>query len=202
MAPSVSFMHLLPAILREQVSTFTLASQQVLHLPGDPVQRLYLLETGQIRLVNAVDEQVITCGIVRPGELVSEVTLYVPTYPVMAVADRASRVVAIPKEGLIAAMQQLPELTQAIQARVASRLVEAKTLLELRSIHRVRTRILRYLNLHVGSDGRTVMLDRPFRDVAGELNMAPEVLSRYLKRLENEGLLCRQRRRIWLSEAV
>jgi CRP/FNR family transcriptional regulator, dissimilatory nitrate respiration regulator len=69
-------------------------------------------------------------------------------------------------------------------------------LLNLRSIRSPRDRVLHYLQLVAQSN--QVNLERSFKDIAEEIGIAPEVFSRALASLEQDGAIGRSQRNIHL----
>ncbi|WP_218082331.1 Crp/Fnr family transcriptional regulator [Anthocerotibacter panamensis] len=194
------FLNLLPPEVRQCLTVRKLDAHQTLFQQGQKAEAFYLLESGRLRLVGFVAQQMIDYFFVKSGEIFAEPALFLDSYPCTAIADESCKLVAIPREIFLEAMAQHPELSHALMKQIVLRFCKAKTLLELRSVRPVRERILHYLRLNTQSDKQTVVLDHALKDVASELGLAPEVLSRTLTQLEIEGILRRNKRTIWLSE--
>lgn len=71
-----------------------------------------------------------------------------------------------------------------------------KLLLELRGIRSARDRVLHYLQVIAPPHANTIYLDRPLKDIANDIGISPEVFSRTLTQLQNEGLLSKTKRKI------
>lgn len=167
---------------------------------GDSAQFIYLVTSGQLRLVSFVNQQMVTHYFVNAGELLGESALYIPNYACTAIAEPPSEVFAIPVAAFSVALKENPTLSERYLAHLTQRFYAVKSLLELRSIHSSRDRLLRYLMPQLTAGQDTVTLDKPLRAIASELGLTPEALSRLLSRLETEGLISRKRRSITFSQ--
>ncbi len=197
----------LPAEIQQSTARKLLKKGEILLQQGDASQHLYLVMRGQMRLVSFASHQMVTHYFVDAGELLGESALYMPTYRCTAIAETASEIAAIPVDDFAAALKTNPELSERYLALLTKRFSAVKSLLELRSIHSSRDRLLQYLVPRLAPSEYTVTLDKPLRAVASELALTPESLSRLLARLEREGAITRQRRMItfspeWLEEVA
>ena len=178
-----------------------LADGQVLFAQHEPAEAIFILESGCIQLLNYTEEgQQINHYRVSAGEGFDEVALFYEHYVCTAIAHGPSRVLILPKQPYLMALKTDPNLAEACMALLAQRLHENKILLELRSIRSARQRVLHYLRLHVQSDRVTVHFDCPLKEIADDLGLTPEALSRTLAQLHKEGLINRMKRKITLSK--
>lgn len=189
----------LPTAIQQNLSRKLLAKGEILLQQGDAAKFIYLVTSGQMRLVSFVKHQMITHYFVNAGELLAESALYIPTYGCTAIAESPSEVMAISVDDFAAALKTNTELSERYLSHLTRRFYDVKTLLELRSIHSSRDRLLRYLMPRLGPGQYTVTLDKPLKAIASELALTPEALSRLLSRLETEGAISRQRRKITFS---
>ncbi len=190
----------LPPDLQRTLTHRNLVAGQLLVQQGEPAQSIYFVESGRIRLVSFTDTQIITHYFVDAGESFSETALFSETYACTAIAEIDSRISSIPKPDFLEALSVSSELTDAYIRQLTQRFITVKTLLELRSIHSARERIMRYLVLHVQPDGVTVNLLRSLKDWASELGLSPEAVSRILNQLQDEGRIRRKKGKITLYE--
>jgi CRP/FNR family transcriptional regulator, dissimilatory nitrate respiration regulator len=187
----------LPAVLKSTVYSRDLSNGEILFTQGDQAEAIFVLESGSILLLNYTEDgQQVNHYTVREKELFAELVLFKEVYLCTAIANRPSRVLVLPKQPFLEALKQSPELAEAFMAQLAERLHECKLLLELRSIRSAEKRVLHYLRLLAQSNETTVMLDRPFKDIAGDLGLTPEALSRALAHLQKVGEITRNQRRI------
>lgn len=190
----------LPPDLQQHTTRQSLAAGQILVQQGEAAEQLFWVESGRLRLVSFVGQQMITHYFVEAGELFGESALYVHSYGCTAIAESPSTVVAIPKEGFAHALQQSPALSQCYRASLTHRFQAVKALLELRSIHSARNRLLHYLRRRLPPNQSTVTLEKPMKAIASELALTPEGLSRLLSRLQAEGIINRKKRSISLAQ--
>jgi len=81
------------------------------------------------------------------------------------------------------------------------RLHTTKVMVELRSIRSAQERVLHYLRLVVPAEKNTVVLEQPLKNIASDLGITPEVLSRTLTQLASDGVIAREKRRITLLKS-
>ncbi|XGV96399.1 MAG: Crp/Fnr family transcriptional regulator [Leptolyngbya sp. BL-A-14] len=191
----------LPTELQAIASIKILADGQLLFERLEPAEAVFILESGQIQLLNYTEDgQQVNHYSVKAGETFAEVALFNERYVCTAIALKPSRVWSLPKQAFLQVMRQHSDLAESFMERLARRLHESKLLLELRSIRSARKRILHYLQLNVQPDGATVILDRPLKEIADDLSMTPEALSRTLKQLHKEGKINREKRKVTLRK--
>lgn len=191
----------LPAELQAMVSFKNLAAGQILFAQHEPTEAVFILQSGQIRLVNYTEDgQQINHYSIRVGESFAEVALFHEHYVCTAIAITSSRVMVLPKQPYLLALKQHPDLALTFMAQIAQRLHESKILLHLRSIRSASKRVLHYLQLNVQADGITVYFDHPLKEVADDLGLTPEALSRALKQLHKEGVIHRRKRNVTLRK--
>ena len=178
---------------------------QVIFREGEAADLLYFLDSGQVRLLQYTSAgKAIEHYRIDAGEFFSEVVLFLGNYACTAIADLPSRIAAIPKSAFLAELQQNLELASALMSQIARRLHIIKITLELRSIRSARERVLRYLQIMIPLEGdleqSRITLERSFRAIAADLGISPEVLSRTLRQLQEEGVINRRDRTIVLRE--
>lgn len=193
----------LPAQLRETVAIRELQPGQVLFQQGDPVSAFFIVETGRVKLVHSLDdEETITIQVAGAGESLAEITLFTETYPCTAVADVRSQLIMYPKLQLLSGFHDYPELAEDFMVRLVRKVQALQVWLGLRDIRAAHDRVMRYLRYLARAESQAVIqFNRPLRDVAIELGLTPETLSRALTRLEQEGRISRQNQIITLRNS-
>ncbi len=187
----------LPGDLNEVTTHVYLEPGEVLFHEGDLSQALFAVELGLIKLVHhTACGQVVNHYSVNPGEFFAEGTLFDEVYVCTAIAECQSRVMRLPKQSFLASLRQYPDLSIAFIAQLISRLHTTKMLLALRSIRSARDRVYRYLQMRVQPNQNTITLECPLKEIARDLGLTPEALSRSLKKLEDEGVITRLKRHI------
>ncbi|MEM7757801.1 MAG: Crp/Fnr family transcriptional regulator [Cyanobacteria bacterium P01_A01_bin.40] len=190
----------LPAELQNIATYKDIAAKQIIFQQEETSKSIYFLLEGQLRLVSFTQERIINHLFIRPGESFAEVALFADTYLCTAIADIPSRLAVIDKEVFHQALRNLPDLATLYINQLIYRFKTIKTLLDLRSIRSARERLLHYLLLKVESSSRTLVLQHPLKDMAIELGLSTEALSRTLARLQEEGMITRKKRSITLNE--
>jgi CRP-like cAMP-binding protein len=178
-----------------------LAADEALFNQGDPAVAIYQVESGRLRLVRRTsDDHRVILYTARSGEFFAEASLFAETYRCDAVAAAPSRVRVYPKAEIMALLRAEPALAEAFMARLAHQLQELRTRMELRNIRSARERLLQYLRLRAGKDGRSVRIDGQLQDIAAEIGISREALYRTLSTLVSDGSIVRTRTAIVLDK--
>lgn len=184
------FMNELPESARRQVSVRELAEGELLFQQGDTASAIFEVVSGRLRLVRrTIDDRLVALHTARPGDLLAEAALFSDVYHCDAIAATASRIRVYPKRVLLSALRKYPSLFEAFAARLARQLQALRARLELRNIRSARQRLLQYLLLSAGGDGRTVAIDGQLQDLAADLGLSREALYRTLALLEADGTI-------------
>jgi len=192
----------LPLALEAGSVVHRLAAGETLFGQGHRVGAIYRVVSGRVRLVRRTfDDHLVVLHTARAGELFAEASLFSETYHCDAVAALPSRVRAYPKPTLIAAMRADPMLCEALMARLAHQVQDLRARLELHDIRSARQRVLQYLRLHAGADGRRVVIEGKLQDIAAEIGLTRETLYRTLAGLEADGILARDGLAISLTKS-
>jgi CRP-like cAMP-binding protein len=157
------------------------------------------VDQGRLRLVrHTVDDHLVVLHTAREGDLFAEAALFSDTYHCDAITVVTSRVRTYPKDALLAVLRRDPALFEAFAARLTHQLQALRARLELRNVRSARERLLHYLALVAGPDGRTVKVDGLLQDIAFDLGLTREAFYRTLATVESEGLIERRGDRILL----
>ncbi len=193
----------LPVELRNAITYRNLAPKENLFQQGEEASAFFVVETGRVKLLRYVSgDQAVTCQVARPGETLAEVALFADTYPCTAVAEVASRVIVYPKQLLLSALRDNPGLAEHFMAILVRKIQALKVRLELRDIRAAHERVLRYLRYQAQlGEQNTVNFDRLLKDIAADLGLTPETLSRALGRLEQQGMITRTEVQITLKNS-
>ena len=192
----------LPESLRGALAFTDLSPGETLFTQGDDATAVFAVETGRVKLVRYTSEgRMVTFEVVRGGEILAESALFLDTYPCTAIAEEASRIVIYPQEALGSALQNYPELAQELTMLLIRKIQTLKVRLEWFNSRAAHERLLQYLRFLSGNQ-TVVNLDRPLKEIAGELGFTPETLSRALARLEQQGAIARNGRLITLQTSA
>lgn len=192
----------LPELLRDKITIYNLLAGETLFNQEEEASTFYVITSGRIKLIRYLDRgKVSTLEIVRVKGMLAEIALFADVYPCTAIAEIDSQVIAYPKDELLAVLRSDPDLAEDFMMMLVNKIQSLKFRLELRDIRIAHERVLRYLQHLVNfPEETTVILDRPLKDIAGDLGFTPETLSRALIKLETDGAIVRQERIITLFD--
>jgi CRP-like cAMP-binding protein len=183
----------LPAFLEAGSVIRELKGGEVLFEQGDRTAAIYKVEAGRLRLVRrTIDAHLVILHTARRGEFFAEASLFAETYHCDAIAAAPSRIRVYPKANVMEGLRTDPVLAAAFITRLAHQLQELRARMELRDIRSARERVLQYLRLRAGLDGRSVVIEGQLQDIAAEIGMTREALYRTLAALEAEGSVTRE----------
>lgn len=184
----------LPPKLQNTATTYTFAAGQRLFRQGDRANNLYIVTRGRIKLVRyTIEGRMVVLQVARRGKSLGENALIANAYSCTAIAEVESNAIAYPQPLLIEALREYPELAGNLIIELIRTIQSFEVSLELLQIRSAHLRLFQYLQYNaVSKERNTVNLDRPLREVATELDLAPRTISRALARLEYEGRIIRQ----------
>lgn len=181
----------------------SLARNEVLFRQGDEVAAIYFVEAGRLRLERRTfDGRLLVLGTTSAGEFFVEAALFSETFHCDAVAAEPSRVCVCPKAAILNALRADPASAMSFLQLMAHRVMELRQRLELMKVRSAKDRVMLYLELHTGADGRTVNLRGQIQDVAADLGLTREALYRTLAGLERAGAIQRAGTRILLKKPL
>jgi len=185
-----------------------LSREEVLFLAGEEARGLYVVVSGAVLAVRAgADgrEQVIHTE--SAGAILADVPVFDDgTYPATAVADEDSVLLFIAKEDVRAVCLEHPTISLAALKMLAARLRRHAELVEALSLREVGQRLARLLLTEAEIRGKR--LDRGITfdlimnngQIAARVGSVREVVSRALARLQQDGLILLENRRVTISD--
>jgi CRP/FNR family transcriptional regulator, dissimilatory nitrate respiration regulator len=181
----------------------SLARNEVLFRQGQKVAAIYFVQAGRLRLERRTfDGRQLVLGTTSAGKFFVEAALFADIFHCDAVATEPSEVSIYPKDAVLKALRADPENAMSFLSLVAHQVIELRHRLEVMKVRSAKERVMLYLDLNAGPDGRTVDLRSQLQDVAGELGLAREVLYRALADLEQAGMIERAGARITLVRSL
>ncbi len=175
-----------------------LAPGQTLFRQGDPVDRVFLIERGRVRMVrHLASRHAAAMHTGRAGELFAEGALFAAAYQCDGQVVDAAVVIACAKADVLAAFAASPSLALEVLERVTRQLHAARTLVELRDIRSAEARVLRHLQLRADAAG-AVAFEGRLLDAAAELGLTHEAYYRALAALARQGAIKRSSHRVQL----
>ena len=185
-----------------------LSREEILFIAGEEARGLYVVVSGAVRAIRAgADgrEQVIHTE--RAGAILADVPVFDDgTYPATAVADEDSVVLFIAKEDVRAVCLEHPTISLAALKMMAGRLRRHAELVEALSLREVGQRLARLLLTEAevrgkkSDEGITFDLVMNNGQIAARVGSVREVVSRALARLQQDGLILLENRRVTIPD--
>jgi len=181
----------------------SLARNEALFRQGEKVTAIYFVEAGRLRLERQTfDGRSLVVGTTSSGKFFVEAALFADIFHCDAVATEPSQVRVYPKTAVLDALRADPANAISFLSLVAHQVIELRHRIEIMKVRSAKERVMLYLDLNVGPDGRTVDLRSQLQDIAGELGLTREVLYRTLASLEQAGAIERNDARILLKRSI
>ncbi|MEW8974241.1 MAG: Crp/Fnr family transcriptional regulator [Tissierellaceae bacterium] len=163
---------------------------EMVYMAGDKSENLYVIHTGKVkinRITNSGKEQVIR--ILGPGEFMGELSLF--NQGIMADNGEAledTNMCIIQGEDLKRLMRKYPEISFKVMEELSRRLERAEYLIENINLNSVEKRLAQTLLSMVNSKDE-VNLRMSKRDLASQIGMSQETLSRKLSAFQELGII-------------
>ena len=169
------FSILLPMAAREA----RIEAGGMLFLRGDPVERLYLVRAGQVRL-SRFDEQGMPAVMQRagPSEVLAEGSIFSKVYHCDAAALTEARVCPVDIRRLRQALAADPALMEAVARHLAQEVQRTRGRVEILSRRTVRDR----LDAWLAFNGPELPPRGQLKSAAEEIGVSPEAFYRELRR--------------------
>jgi CRP/FNR family transcriptional regulator len=196
-----SFNGLEPSILEEIASAAVqrdFETKQVVFLEGEPCDGLYIIQSGwlkSIKISSSGREQVVR--FVGPGEEFSGVGVFAGTRnQATVVALERSRLWIVGRDPLLRLMDKHPELNRIVIQNLAMRIHHLMDLVADLSLLSVEARLAQYILDHSRDKVMKRRIWSTQAEIAARLGTVPDVLSRALRALAEEGLIAIERQQI------
>lgn len=163
---------------------------ELIYMAGDDNKNLYVIHTGKVkinRITNSGKEQVIR--ILGPGEFMGELSLFnqgIMTDNGEALED--TNMCIIQGDDLKRLMRKYPEISFKIMEELSKRLEKAEHLIENINLSSVEKRLAQTL-LSMGNSRDEINLRMSKRDLASQIGMSQETLSRKLSAFQELGII-------------
>lgn len=164
---------------------------QMVFVEGTPAEGFYVVAEGRVKVFkSAPDGREAIMHVLGPGDTFGEVAVFQGgTFPAHAMAVEASRVLFLPRAGLVERIRRDPALAFNMLAALSRKLREFTHKIEALTLQETPQRLAAYLlhasDLRDGAD--TFRLDMAKGLLAGMLGTARETLSRCLSKLVERG---------------
>ena len=181
----------------------SLARNEALFRQGEKVSAIYFVEAGRLRLERRTfDGRTLVLGTTLSGNFFVEAALFADIFHCDAMATEPSQVRIYPKAAVLKALREDPAHAMSVLSLVAHQVIELRHRLEIMKVRSAKERVMLYLDLNAGPDGRTVSLRSQLQDIASELGLTREALYRTLASLEQAGAIERAGTRILLKKPL
>jgi len=170
-----------------------LAAGQALFSQGDRAEAFFIVRSGAMKLFRVSPqgtEKIMR--LVRGGQSFAESVLFSdpPRYPVHAQAAEDSDLLAIEREAYLRLLRESFDTCRAVMAQMTQRIYAHWNEIEALSLHGAMPRVAHYLLEQLASQGSpTLRLPLPKVQIAAQLGLAPETLSRALRKLTEGGAI-------------
>jgi CRP-like cAMP-binding protein len=166
---------------------------QTLFSQGDHADFFYIVVSGTVKLFRvSVQGAEKIMRLVRGGQSFAESILFSdpPRYPVHAQAAEDSELVAIEGEAYLRILRESFETCRAVMAQMTQRIQAHWNEIEALSLHGAVPRVARYLLEQLALQGGPhLRLPAAKSQIAAQLGLAPETLSRGLRTLSEGGAI-------------
>lgn len=163
---------------------------EMIYMAGDVGEKLYVIHTGKVkinRFTESGKEQVIR--VIGPGEFMGELSLFSSAHMTdNAEALEDTRMCIIGGENLKELMRRYPDITFKVIEEISQRLEKAEHLIENISLSSVEKRLSQTL-LNMSQEGDEINLEMSKGDLASQIGMSQETLSRKLSAFQELGII-------------
>ncbi|MEK6778669.1 MAG: Crp/Fnr family transcriptional regulator [Candidatus Deferrimicrobiota bacterium] len=176
---------------------------------GDRADGFFIVSVGSVKVFKLSEdgkEQVL--HIVGPGQSFAEATVFEGgTFPAHAEALDDSELVFLPKQKFIDLLERNPRIALRMMASLSKWLKRMTDLVESISLRDVEARLVRYLSEEMKNrgvtpkDGTILELKVGKNVLASHLGTVPETFSRTLKKLQEEGKIAVEGKKIRILKA-
>lgn len=178
---------------------------QIVFLEGEPCVGLYLVQEGWLKAVKLAPtgrEQVLR--FLGPGDTFSEISVLAvaPNNPATVIALEPSSVLIVPRAMMLQLLDNHAGLARLVIQNLAGRVMYLVSLVEDLSLRSVEARLARLLleNASAGTLHRRRWATQS--EMAARLGTVPDVLSRVLRSLAEEGIIRLERREIHILDST
>jgi len=175
----------------EVCSLKSLEKNELLFREGDKAEGFYVLQTGAISVFKLTPDgrEQIIC-VFRPPESFAEVTLAtVEAYPANGIALENTKVILVQRAGFRDLIHRNPELSLHMLASMSLHLKHLVQTLQDYKGRQIEVRLADWLLRHAPEGAASFELPVSKKNLAGQLGVTSETLSRTFARFRDEGLI-------------
>jgi CRP-like cAMP-binding protein len=180
------------------VQTLSLQKGETLFNQGDAVERIYLVNKGKLKLIrNTIDGTPVVLHVGLSGETIAEASLFSDQYHCSAQADVASTLQSVNKQKLLEHLHNNPQQMKQLLAVFSRQVRDLRAINEIKNIRSAEERILAYIRCNI-NETRVMKLELSLKELAHNIGLAHETFYRELKKLEDKGVIHREKQIIKL----
>jgi CRP-like cAMP-binding protein len=166
-----------------------LSAGETLFLTGERITNLFAVRSGRVDLLRHMpDGSVIKLQSAGAGELLAEASLFSQNYHCDAEGAEDTVLLAFSKPAILKALAATPDAALALLGQFAGRLQGLRAQTALLAVKSAHERVLAWLRFQPIENG-SVRIERPWKQIAGELGLTHEAVYRALAKLEREGVI-------------
>lgn len=185
-----------PSLISRQ--TLQLEKGDKLFKQGDAVERIYLITKGKVKLVrNTIDGTPVVLHVGLAGETIAEASLFSEQYHCSAQADVTSTIESVNKQALLDYYHNNSAEMIKLLAVFSRQVRDLRAVNEIKNIRSAEERILAYIRCNVDKN-KVMSLNLPLKELAYNIGLAHETFYRGLKKLEDKGIVYRDKQIIRL----
>jgi CRP/FNR family transcriptional regulator len=169
-----------------------LQRHQVLFREGDPVEGIFVLLSGGVKLYKlSAEGKEHILHVVRPGQAFAEAAVFMAGgYPAYAEAQQKSKILLLPKQAFLDLLRDEPSVSLNIIATLSRYLKQFADRIEDLSLKDVSARLARWALQCSQEKGRDFWdLEITKAELASQLGTVSETLSRTLRKFQDAGWL-------------
>jgi CRP-like cAMP-binding protein len=195
-------------VLAERAFERRFQKDEVLFVAGEEARGLYVIVEGAVRAFRvSLDGREQVIHVERAGATIAEVPVFDDgTYPSTAAAEEDTSVLFIDKRDVQHLCLEHPKITLAALKVLAGRLRHCAELVEALSLREVGQRLARFLLAEARRSGTpaetgiNINLTQTNQQIAARIGSVREVVSRAFTRLQHDGLIKVEGRRLIISD--
>ena len=195
-------------VLAERAFERRFQKDEVLFVAGEEAHGLYVIVEGAVRAFRvSLDGREQVIHVERAGATIAEVPVFDDgTYPSTAAAEEDTTVLFIDKRDVQHLCLEHPKITLAALKVLAGRLRRCAELVEALSLREVGQRLARFLLAEARRSGTptengiSINLSQTNQQIAARIGSVREVVSRAFTRLQHDGLIIVEGRRLIIPD--
>ena len=178
-----------------QFHTDTFAQDNLIFLEGDPADRLWVVQDGQVKIVKqSADGQESLLEVIMPGEMFGGAGILFPIHPATAIAMTDVTLLSLERSAFIQLLRQFPDISLRIISLLGDRLRAAMHMRALSTEHvdiRLAHILLKLANKIGIPEAEGVRINMPLsrQDLADMAGTTIETAIRIMSRFRKENLV-------------